>query len=90
MQEVIESYAYSYLRVLFGLYTSESADIENEKYKNFLRMSILDTARNYIVLTPDDVVDNFINMAVEKEQDTTLTMTKKVSPLGSGNNNVAS
>uniref|UniRef100_A0A1I8ELE2 NUC173 domain-containing protein n=1 Tax=Wuchereria bancrofti TaxID=6293 RepID=A0A1I8ELE2_WUCBA len=46
-----------------------------------LRCSVLETVRMYVELTPNNVIDNFINLAVEKAQSKDMDLDQKVRVL---------
>lgn len=79
----MQSFAYSFLRKLFTLYTVSNSTMESVEGLNgnslkTLRCSILETVRMYVELTPNNVVDNFINLGTEKLQIKEMDLKQKV------------
>uniref|UniRef100_A0A915PH65 Ribosomal RNA-processing protein 12-like conserved domain-containing protein n=1 Tax=Setaria digitata TaxID=48799 RepID=A0A915PH65_9BILA len=82
-KDVMRLLAYSFLRKLFTLYTvsnvtMESAEGTTGNSLKTLRCSVLETIRIYMNLTPNDVIDNFINLAIEKSQIKGMALDQKV------------
>lgn len=76
-------FAYSFLRNLFTLYTVSNITMESGQgitgnSLKTLRCSILETVRMYVDLTPNNVINNFINLAVEKAQIGEMDLNQKV------------
>lgn len=76
-------FAYSFLRKLFTLYTVSNITMQNTEgitgnSLKTLRCSVLETVRMYVDLTPNNVIDNFINLAVQKAQIEEMDLDQKV------------
>ncbi|KAM3719163.1 RRP12-like protein [Dirofilaria immitis] len=82
-KDVMRSFAYSFLRKLFVLYTVSNATMESVEGTTgnslkTLRCSVLETIRIYVDLTPNNVIDNFINLAVEKIRIKEMSLDQKI------------
>uniref|UniRef100_A0A8R1XKN1 NUC173 domain-containing protein n=1 Tax=Onchocerca volvulus TaxID=6282 RepID=A0A8R1XKN1_ONCVO len=82
-KEVMRFFAYSFLRKLFVLYTVSNVTMESLEgvignSLKTLRCSILETVRLYMNLTPINVIDNFISLAVEKTQIKEMVLDQKI------------
>ncbi|VDP14885.1 unnamed protein product, partial [Onchocerca flexuosa] len=82
-KEVMRFLAYSFLRKLFVLYTVSNVTMESLEgvtgnSLKTLRCSILETVRMYMNLTPINVIDNFINLAVEKTEIKEIVLDQKI------------
>lgn len=76
-------FAYSFLRKLFTLYTASNTTMESMQgitgnSLKTLRCSVLETVRMYMDLTPVNVIDNFVNLAVQKAQIKEMDLDQKV------------
>uniref|UniRef100_A0A0R3S397 NUC173 domain-containing protein n=1 Tax=Elaeophora elaphi TaxID=1147741 RepID=A0A0R3S397_9BILA len=79
-------FAYSFLRKLFTLYTVSNMTMESTQgitgnSLKTLRCSVLETVRIYVNLTPNNVIDNFVNLAVEKAQTKEMELDQKIRVL---------
>uniref|UniRef100_A0AAF5PXG5 Ribosomal RNA-processing protein 12-like conserved domain-containing protein n=1 Tax=Wuchereria bancrofti TaxID=6293 RepID=A0AAF5PXG5_WUCBA len=85
-KDVMRFFAYSFLRKLCTLYTVSNITMESMEgitgnSLKTLRCSVLETVRMYVELTPNNVIDNFINLAVEKAQSKDMDLDQKVRVL---------
>ncbi|EJD75315.1 hypothetical protein LOAG_17519 [Loa loa] len=85
-KDVMRFFAYSFLRKLFTLYTLSNTTMESMEgitgnSLRTLRCSVLETVRMYVQLTPNNVIDNFINLAVEKTQIKEMDLDQKIRVL---------
>ncbi|CAG9529542.1 unnamed protein product [Cercopithifilaria johnstoni] len=85
-KDVMRFFAYSFLRKLFTLYTVSNITMESMQCISgnslkTLRCSVLETIRIYVDLTPNNVIDNFINLAVEKTQIKEMDLDQKIRVL---------
>lgn len=85
-KDVMRFFAYSFLRKLCTLYTVSNITMESMEgitgnSLKTLRCSILETVRMYVELTPNNVIDNFVNLAVEKAQIKDMGLDQKIRVL---------
>ncbi|KAL3994575.1 NUC173 domain family protein [Acanthocheilonema viteae] len=85
-KDTMRFFAYSFLRKLFTLYTVSNITMESMQgitgnSLKTLRCSVLETVRMYVDLTANNVVDDFINLAVKKAQIKEMDLDQKIRVL---------
>lgn len=66
--EVVSRYAKNFMPLLFNLYTAMTVDGDYDD--KGVRLAILETVRVYVDLTPEDLIDRFVDSALSKSSET--------------------
>ena len=66
--KVVARYAKNFMPLLFNMYTGMTVDGEYDD--KGVRLAILETVRSYVQLTPEDLIDRFVDAAITKSSET--------------------